>query len=572
MPRRYENLYSATVYEKGAEVIRLYATTLGVDGFRRGMDLYFARHDGQAVTCEEFYQAMYDANPGHPGLGDMPALLRWYGQAGTPAVTVTPSYDADARTLTLAASQSTPPSAGQPVKQPVLVPIAVGLVGPDGADLPLALEGASLPPGTTTTVLRLTQAAQSWTFTGVPAGSVPSILRGFSAPVRLTVGGQTDAQLAFLFAHDSDPCNRWEAGQTLGRRILTGLYETGLAAVTAAGAEAAGDVDAAVGKALAAGGAGAAALAPLVTAFAALLGDAALDGSFVARAISLPSETELVDGLAARANTGGWAHPLVVHAVRDWAVASLAGSLRSQLGATVARLDAAIASAEAASGGYSPDFASVARRALRNKALAYLGASGDAAALADVAARHAAATNMTDSLATLAILAEGAPPGSPTRDGALAAFAARWKDEPLVLLKWLSLQAMSGHPGTTEAVRGLMSHPAYSPTNPNAKCVHAARVCGGAGSKHGTPVLTCNSLTLVIFVFVPLSRRPPLACAATRCWARTPRRPRSTRRTAAATRSWRAASPSWTASTPPSPRASWPRSRATAATTPRARR
>lgn len=213
-PDAYEsvnNFYSSTVYEKGSEIIRLYATLLGRGGFRKGMDLYFKRHDGQAVTCDDFYQAMADANSDHPAHGDLPALHRWYSQAGTPRVTVSTAYDAAAQTFTLRASQVTPGTAGQPAESkvrararglpqsppplrhrppapplqvPVLIPIAVGLLGPDGADLPLSLAPGSkgaLEEGGRTAVLRLTDAHAEFVFTGVPVEPVPSVLRNFSA-------------------------------------------------------------------------------------------------------------------------------------------------------------------------------------------------------------------------------------------------------------------------------------------------------------------------------------------------------------------------------------------------------
>jgi aminopeptidase N len=471
---KMDNFYSSTVYEKGAEVIRMYATLLGVGGFRRGMDLYFDRHDGHAVTCDDFFQAMYDANAGTPGREDLHALRVWYGQAGTPELTVTPVYDAAARTLTLTASQRTPATAGQATKSPVLIPIAVGLVGPDGADLPLTVRGqaTAIAAGTmstsTTAILRLTTAEASWVFEDVPAGTVPSILRNFSAPVRLRVVGQTDADLSFLFARDSDPFNRWEAGQTLGRRALLALYGTALAAAAQA-ASSAGSAPLAdvVAAALdAAGG-----VPPsLAAAYASVLADPTLDGAFVARAVTLPAETEVVDALVAAGST---ADPLVVHLTREYAVRGLARALRPQLEAAVAKADAAIAADSAgagagAGGHFSTAFPAVARRALRNRALLMLASLRDPAVVADLAARHAAATNMTDSIATLAALVDQPAAGTPERAAALAAFYETWREEPLVLLKWLTLQACACEAGTTEAVRALMAHPAFSITNPNA--------------------------------------------------------------------------------------------------------
>lgn len=447
------NFYSATVYEKGAEVVRMYATLLGREGFRAGMDLYFKRHDGAAVTCDDFYAAMADANAGAPAAGDLPALKRWYGQAGTPAVTVGATYDGAARTLTLTAAQATPATPGQPAaeKAPVLVPIAVGLVGADGRDLPLALAPGT--PGAvegTTAVLRLTGARQAFTFTGVPPGAVPSILRGFSAPVVLTVEGQSEADLLFLLAHDADPFNRFEAGQRLGRAALLRMY---------------GDAAAGSGApfTVAAAAAAVAASPPfppaLVAAFAAVVGDAALDGAFVARAVSLPTEGELLEAAPG-------ADPVLLAAVRAAAVGAIAAGAAPALRAAVARAEAH----PTFSAPFSPDFEAAAVRALRNKALAYLtappalGGAPDEGALAAAAARAGAASNMTDEVAALGCLMD-APPEHPARAAALAAFAAKWAGEPLVLLKWLSLQA--GGRGATGVVRALAAGAHFNAGNPN---------------------------------------------------------------------------------------------------------
>lgn len=212
-----DNFYTLTVYEKGAEVIRMYEAVLGKQGFRKGMDLYFQRHDGQAVTCDDFLAAMADANG-----EDLSALARWYSQAGTPALDVQQHHDAAAGTLTLRFSQRTPPTPGQADKQPVLIPVRTALLGADGALLPLRIGGQALG---TETVLRVTHAEQEFVFEGVGAARpVPSLLRNFSAPVRMTVGGQTDADLLFILAHDTDAFNRYEAGQVLAKKLLLSLY------------------------------------------------------------------------------------------------------------------------------------------------------------------------------------------------------------------------------------------------------------------------------------------------------------------------------------------------------------
>lgn len=329
---------------------------------------------------------MHDANAGHVGQAALPALKAWYGQSGTPEVTVTPRYDAAARTLTLACAQRTPASAAQPHKVPVLVPIAVGLVGADGRDLPLVVDGRA--EASATAVLCLTEEQRSFVFSEVPAGAVPSVLRDFSAPVRLTVVGQSDADLAHLLAHDSDSFNRYEAGQVLARRTLLANYDA----------------------ALVAGGSVAACPplpATLIAAFRSLLGDAKLDGAIVARSITLPAVVELVDDIANRAGGAG-ADPVLVHEVRARAVDELAAQLRPQLEATAARVEAEIAEGERASGGFSPDFQSAARRALRNRCLQLLSrcpadaGSGAPAPALRLRSAFAAATNMTDEIAMLA--------------------------------------------------------------------------------------------------------------------------------------------------------------------------
>ena len=200
------NFYTSTVYEKGAEVIRMQHTLLGPERFRRGMDLYFERHDGMAVTCDDFVQAMQDASR-----VELTQFRRWYSQAGTPVVAVRGAYDAAAQTYTLDIAQSTPPTPGQPEKQPFHIPFAVGLVDQTGRDIPLRLDGEAAPVGTTR-VLDVREARQSFRFAGIEAPPVPSLLRGFSAPVNVEFA-YTDEELAFLAAHDSDAVNRWDAAQ-----------------------------------------------------------------------------------------------------------------------------------------------------------------------------------------------------------------------------------------------------------------------------------------------------------------------------------------------------------------------
>ncbi|MCC7412302.1 MAG: aminopeptidase N [Gammaproteobacteria bacterium] len=410
------NFYTATVYEKGAEVVRMMHTLLGAEGFRRGMDLYFERHDGQAVTCDDFAQAMQDAS----GV-DLTQFRRWYDQAGTPVLEVEDRYDAAAARYTLTVRQIS--ASGEPAPAPLHVPIAVGLVGADGADLPLRLAGENAPSGTTR-VLSLTGAEQCYTFEDVPAPPVPSLLRDFSAPVVLRYPYGEDA-LTHLMAHDSDAFNRWEAGQRLALNLMLDAIHTH-----------AGRQPLAVPE-------------RFVAAFARILADAPADPAFAAEALSLPSELYVAEQLRA-------IDPDAVHAVRNALARHLGTALRAQWLAAY--------HAFAVSGPYRPAADDAGRRALRNLCLAYLLENGDASARALAGAQLEGADNMTDAGAALAVLANC---DCPEREPALAAFYARWQGEPLVVDKWLRVQATSRVPGTTARVRALTAHPAFEIRNPN---------------------------------------------------------------------------------------------------------
>ena len=430
---KMDNFYTLTVYEKGAEIIRMYEAVLGKQGFRKGMDLYFDRHDGQAVTCDDFLAAMADANA-----EDLSLLGKWYGQAGTPVLEVTTAFDADAKTYTLTYAQSTPPSPGQDVKEPVLIPVRVSLLGTDGAPVTLKLAGGQEDLGTET-VLRVTEAVQEFTFEGVSARPVPSLLRGFSAPVKMAIQGQTDEDLIFLLAHDSDPFNRWEAGQVLAKKLLLGLY--GAAAETKNSNAPLAD------RLTAAGG-----VKPsLVDAFRAVLIDESVDGQYKAFAISLPADTELIASIPN-------ADPTLLHAVRDYVVKELALRLRSELHKAVEEND------DPAGTPYEFNAAACARRALKNKALGYLSTLKEESITNELLRRFRDAANMTDEISALAALDSA---GGAARDEALSAFYEKWKNNPLVLLKWVALQAGSNAPGNVSAVRALVDHPAFNITNPN---------------------------------------------------------------------------------------------------------
>lgn len=431
---KMDNFYTVTVYEKGCEVIRMYETILGRDGFRKGMDLYFSRHDGQAVTCDDFLAAMADANG-----EDLSGLGRWYGQAGTPAITVATSYDPAAKTCTVTVKQATPPTKDQPDKVPVLIPITVGLLGPDGAELDFTVTSGRAKTRGKSAVLLAENATDTFVLSGVSAKPTPSLLRDFSAPVNMTVEGQTEADLVFLLAHDTDPVNRWDAGQRLARNLLLKLYDA--ARDSGAGG---GELD---DRLLAAGGVSDA----LVAAYRNILTDGAIDGSTAAMTLTLPSQSELVQTIPE-------ADPTLVHAVRSYVVRTIAARLVPEL---MAALKANDAPADAP---YSPDAASAARRAYKNKALALLCATGEERFLADALRRFREASNMTDMTAAVAAVVDV---DCDERATMLAEFYEKWRDEPLVVLKWLTMQAMSNRAGNLAEVRALVEHPAFVISNPN---------------------------------------------------------------------------------------------------------
>ena len=427
------NFYTVTIYEKGAEVVRMIQTLVGRDGFRKGMDLYFARHDGQAVQCDDFRAAMADANG-----RDLTQFERWYSQAGTPVLKATTAYDAAARTFDITLVQSCPATPGQPKKQPFHIPVAVGLLGAAGQDLPLTVDGVTAPG--TTLVLELTKATQTFRFTGVTEQPTPSLLRDFSAPVVLEYG-YTDAELLHLFKHDSDPVNRWEAGQRLAMtRLLT------LTRAVQDGTELALD-------------------ATFIDAQRALLVDDTLDAAFRELALILPSETIIAEKLAV-------VDPQAIHTARQFMRKTIGAALKTELLAQY--------KANQTPGDYSPDALSAGKRALKNLALSYLLIGADAAALKLGQQQFDDAGNMTDRSAALAALIHAGAPKPAAR--ALAAFYTDFQQDALVVDKWFAMQA--GAPGTdVAAVRALMKHPAFTLKNPNRARSLVFSFCNGNPSQ-----------------------------------------------------------------------------------------
>ncbi|MBC7416369.1 MAG: aminopeptidase N [Herminiimonas sp.] len=429
------NFYTVTVYEKGSEVVRMYQTLLGRDGFRKGMDLYFARHDGQAVTCDDFRAAMADSSG-----RDLAQFERWYSQAGTPTVKAETRFDAEAQTFHLRLTQSCAPSAGQISKLPFHIPFAVGLLDKSGRDLPLRLAGEhAAADAPTRLVLELTQPTQSFAFTGVEAAPVPSLLRDFSAPVVLEFD-YSDDDLGFLMAHDSDPFNRWEAGQRLAMRRLQQLVREGPAALVGTKAD------------------------PLVGNFAKLLQDASLDPAFREVSLTLPSESMMSEQIAV-------VDPQAIHLARRSLTTKLATELRTEW--------LAIYKSNQSHSGYSPDAASVGKRSLKNLALSYLSDLDDGEIHALLQQQYDTADNMTDRLAALTALVNSRAPG---RAAALAGFYTEFEAEALVVDKWFMLQAMARSVDVA-AVRGLMRHPAFSMTNPNRARSLIFSFCNGNPSR-----------------------------------------------------------------------------------------
>ncbi|KAH1115526.1 hypothetical protein J1N35_008904 [Gossypium stocksii] len=441
---KMDNFYTVTVYEKGAEVVRMYKTLLGTQGFRKGMDLYFKRHDGQAVTCEDFFAAMKDANG-----ADFANFLQWYSQAGTPVVKVTSSYNAEAHTFSLKFSQEVPPTPGQLVKEPMFIPVAVGLLDSSGKDMPLSsvyhdgtLQSvASISQPVLSTVLRVTKKEEEFVFCDIFERPIPSLLRGYSAPVRLE-SDLSDNDLFFLLAHDSDEFNRWESGQVLARKLMLSLV-----------------ADFQQSKPLT--------LNPkFVQGLKSILCDTSLDKEFIAKAITLPGEGEIMDMMEV-------ADPDAVHAVRTFIRKELASQLKSEFLSTVEN--------NRSSEEYVFDHPNMARRALKNTALAYLGSLEDSEMTELALHEYKTATNMTDQFAALSAISQN--PGK-TRDDVLADFYTKWQHNYLVVNKWFALQAMSNIPGNVENVRKLLNHPAFDLRNPNKVYSLIGGFCGSPVNFH----------------------------------------------------------------------------------------
>ncbi|PPI82728.1 aminopeptidase N [Marinobacter maroccanus] len=410
------NFYTLTIYEKGAEVVRMIHTLLGPDMFRKGSDLYFERHDGQAVTTDDFVKAMEDASG-----RDLGQFRLWYEQAGTPVLNVSDDYDAGKGVYRLTIEQSIPDTPGQTNKKPQHIPFALGLLGKDGQPLALQLEsGYSGAP--MERVLELTEAVHTFEFHGVESRPVPSLLRHFSAPVRVRYNW-TREQLLFLMSHDPDGFNRWDAGQRLAVDVIQSLV----------GAPDDTEIE-----------------PRLVEAYRKLISDADLDQALVAKMLQLPSEAYLIE-LSENADVPA------IHRARDAVLRHLAGALKGELLACYQR--------HQGSGPYEITPEAIARRSLRNTALAWLLLINDEDGRTLAVSQLNDADNMTDRMGALRALVNSGFEAD--RQQALDDFYDRFQDDPQVVEQWFSVQAASDQAGQLSDIRKLLEHPAFDWKNPN---------------------------------------------------------------------------------------------------------
>jgi aminopeptidase N len=411
------NFYTPTVYEKGAEICRMMKTLIGETAFRKAMDLYFARHDGEAATVEDFVTCMADASG-----RDLKQFFKWYEQAGTPNLSVRGSYNADAKTFDVSVAQSTPRLSGQKKKVPFHMPLSLGLVGPDGEDMPLQLEGVGR---LNAPMIEVTKSKQVFRFTGVAQKPVLSINRGFTAPVQLKTN-LTAAELLFLMGHDSDSFNRWEAAQTLAKSLIVKT----VAALT-------------VGKS-----------APSVAGFARALGlilaDEKLDDTFKALMLVLPTEAEIAALIGKDVDSD------IVLQAREQVRSQMAKKLLKPLKAAYART--------ADVGAYQPDPDGTARRSLRYTALGLIAAADADQGVALARKDLKNISNMTAETGAVSALLSNA---RPEREALLNEFYARHKGDPLIVDKWFAMNATIPGADASKRIERLLKHPDFKLTTPN---------------------------------------------------------------------------------------------------------
>ena len=414
-----DNFYTSTVYQKGSEVIRMYHTLLGAENFRKGMDLYFERHDGQAVSCDDFRSAMADAS----GV-KLDQFERWYLQAGTPVLEVERAWDKEKGRFTLVFRQHCPRGQNLDAFQAMHIPVRAGLLDSDGTEMPMLLEGESPEAATMERVLEVTEFQQSFVFVGLANEPCPSLLRGFSAPVDLRLS-RSAKELSFLMAHDRDSFNRWDAAQELFGDAILELAERHQSGTTMLLPE------------------------ELKEATQAVLADEKMDGSMRALMLTLPGEAILEQRMET-------IDPDALFEARSFVQRKLAETLEGPL--------RKLYQATQPAGPYKADAESVQRRSANSAALSYLVRSGNPEHLAWAKAQFDGANNMTDSQAALGCLGGV---GGDGYEAAMAAFYERWNTDPLVLDKWFSMGASCRLPGSVERARALMEHKDFSFKNPN---------------------------------------------------------------------------------------------------------
>jgi aminopeptidase N len=413
--REINNFYTTTVYEKGSEVTRMIATLLGRETFRKGMDLYFERHDGQAVTIEDFVKCFEDASG-----RDLTQFSRWYNQAGTPVVSVSAAYDGAARTLRLSLEQMIPPTPGQQVKEPMHIPLAMGLILDNGSDaVPTKVTGGEYADG----VLHLTERTQDVVFEGIASRPVVSLNRSFSAPINLNFDQSAD-DIVHIARHDSDLFSRWQAINHLAMQDLTAAVKSGVAEPS-----------------------GSDTLASIIRV---TVTDDSLEPAFRAQVLALPSEADIAREIGANID------PDLIHAVRDSVIRSIAVKAQAEFAGLIETMRNGAA--------FSPDAASAGRRTLANAALTWLSYAEETPVRA--AAAFAAADNMTELAHALMLLAHRFPESAEAK-AAIAGYEERFRGNPLVIDKWFTIQATIPGAGTLERIKDLMQGPHFAPNNPN---------------------------------------------------------------------------------------------------------
>jgi aminopeptidase N len=419
-PRSYveiNNFYTATVYEKGAEIVRMLQTVIGEKNFRNGMDLYFERHDGDAATIEQFLACFAEVSG-----QDLEQFALWYEQSGTPKLKVGFDFEKKSRSARLTLEQSIPATPGQPDKEPMHLPVRVGLIDKTGQDVELHDEvGRPYEGG----VVHLTKKRQTFVFSDIDARPIPSVLRGFSAPVNIEFD-LTDKELEFLLAHDSDPFNRWQAANTYATRVMLQRVESIAAGKTSRRGEG------------------------LAKALGQALEDDSLDWAFRAELLQLPTQSDIARELGRNVN------PDHIHSAHR----SLSALLARRLEPTLLRMHSELAS----KGRFSPNARSAGRRAARNAALTLLMARGSKDDIKLACEHYYSAKTMTEAAHSMALLAKA---GGAERDGVLADFFERWHTDHVVIDTWFAAQAQSPRESVISEIEGLMAHPQFDAKAPN---------------------------------------------------------------------------------------------------------